>query len=108
MNCLLWNADNVSLPQGWAPPCSGTAAVVLIPCSAGVVTHQPTIAQVPMASTPGGCNCSVSQHTRKNGGCQELLFTAVRRPALGHLLKEPCLSATIHVTHVQHLSANTV
>lgn len=58
VNCMLWNALNANIPASYVPPCSGTVAVVLVPCNgAGATTRQVTIAQVPFSSLPVTCQC---------------------------------------------------
>jgi hypothetical protein len=66
VNCLLWNAYNTALPEDWTPPCSGTMAVVLIPCSAAGIAAQPTLAQIKVDSSPIACICSAVSAIHKD------------------------------------------
>jgi len=63
VNCMLYNAYNHNIGTGYTPPCNGTLAVVIVPCSTttpSTYTAQATIAQVLLSSLPVPCECKVS------------------------------------------------
>jgi hypothetical protein len=58
VNCMLFNALSQPLPVDYKPPCSGTGAVIMLPCLAdGTIYAQATIAQIPIASLAQPCWC---------------------------------------------------
>jgi hypothetical protein len=67
VNCLVHNTLTVNISASYTPPCSGTIAVIVLPCdNAGATPAQITIAQVSISSVPVECSCEVS---RAQGGC---------------------------------------
>lgn len=60
INCLVWNAKHADVPPDYTPPCNGTLAVILVPCSIQLdLPYYVTNAQVTVANIPIRCSCQV-------------------------------------------------